>query len=94
MKLVRCTLALPHVEQRRGPISWWHPGRHPIGTDILHSMNYWRRVRRSCDHAGKQYAAHRAVACGPSSGFSQMSMVARAIRCDVTMREMVGRSTL
>lgn len=61
LTLSRATTWRPAKEARKGQRIQYHIGVR--GNDLLHSLSYWRLVRRT-DAGAIQYAAHRAAAFG------------------------------
>ena len=61
------------------------PDGEPDPLIEMHDARLWRDMPWS----GRQYAVHRCIAMRPSIGLLQLAMVERAIRCDVTMRDLV-----
>lgn len=85
--LVRCTMQINNPHERRRGMSVTNGGFFMLGSDLLHSQNYWRRVSRNCAHAADQYRHHRAATGRPTLG--QLRMIEAAIKCDIACREAV-----
>lgn len=84
MQIIQCTMELDQVERRRGQSS-----RMVMGGDILHSIHYWRRVRKAvAGHTDAQYRSQRQSAMRPVLG--QLRMIESAIKCDLMCRNLVA----
>lgn len=57
------TMPRPRKEARRGQAIGWEGVR---GTDVLHSLAYWRGVSRTSAHCRAQYEAQRRIAYTPT----------------------------